>query len=91
MYLNIEQEITECNDELIENLRSVNKVHDLIDDALKNDRVEVYYQPFYSVKDKKFTAAEALVRIIDADGNIVMPGKFINIAEKNGQIIAGNL
>ena len=47
----------------------------------------MFYQPFYSSKDKKFTAAEALVRIRREDGSIVPPGEFIPIAEENGQII----
>ena len=55
--------------------------------ALEEDRVVVYYQPIYSVEEKCFTSAEALVRIVDREGNIVPPGAFISIAENNGMII----
>lgn len=57
-----------------------------IDAALKEDRFVVFYQPIYSVKEQQFTSAEALVRMIDEQGNLIMPGDFIRIAEENGMI-----
>ena len=59
----------------------------MIRDALAEDRVKVYYQPIYSVEQKRFTSAEALVRIVDQDGKLVPPGAFIQVAEGNGLII----
>ena len=59
----------------------------MIRDALAEDRVVVYYQPIYSVTEKRFTSAEALVRIVDRDGRLVPPGTFIQVAEDNGLII----
>ena len=59
----------------------------MIRDALAEDRVVVYYQPIYSVTQKRFTSAEALVRIVDQNGNLVPPGAFIQVAEDNGLII----
>lgn len=58
----------------------------LIQSAIDEDRIEVFYQPIYSTKEKKFVSAEALVRIRDKDGNIVPPGRFIPVAEKSGLI-----
>ena len=55
--------------------------------ALEEDRVVVYYQPIFSVEEKRFTSAEALVRIVDREGKIIPPGAFIYIAESNGMII----
>lgn len=54
--------------------------------ALEEDRVIVYYQPIYSVEEKRFTSAEALVRIIGREGKLIPPGLFIHIAEKYGMI-----
>lgn len=62
-------------------------MENIIVEALMENRVEVFYQPIFSVKDKKFNCAEALVRIRDENGQIVPPGKFIGIAEKKGLII----
>lgn len=60
---------------------------DIINDAIDNDEIVVYYQPIYATEEKRFISAEALVRIRKNDGTIVMPGQFIDIAEKNGFII----
>ncbi len=60
----------------------------MLRDSLAEDRVSVFYQPIYSNREKRFTCAEALVRITDKDGNIVPPAKFIGIAERNGMILA---
>ncbi len=54
--------------------------------ALEEDRIEVFYQPIYSTKERRFVSAEALVRIRDQEGNIIPPGIFIPIAERNGLI-----
>lgn len=58
-----------------------------IDWAFKNDTVEVYYQPIYDIKAGKFTVLEALVRIRDENGTLILPGDFIEFAEKNGMIL----
>ncbi len=58
----------------------------LIRSAIEEDRVEVFYQPIYSTREKRFVSAEALVRIRDKEGRIVPPDRFIPIAEKNGLI-----
>lgn len=55
--------------------------------AVDNDAVEMYYQPIFSIQDKRITALEALVRIVDENGQIFMPGDFIPLAEKNGMIL----
>jgi len=57
-----------------------------IKDALRTDRVEVFYQPIYSVETGKFVSAEALARIRGNDGKLIMPGRFIPVAEESGLI-----
>ena len=68
-------------------IRREKETEQLITDALKNDRVEVWYQPIYSTKQGKFTSAEALVRIRDGNGKMIPPGRFIEISERNGSIL----
>ena len=63
------------------------KTQNALEWALENDSVLVYYQPIYNVKEGKFSAMEALVRIKDEEGEIIMPGEFIEFAEKNGMIL----
>lgn len=58
-----------------------------LDWALKNNGVEVFYQPVYNIDKGRFTAMEALVRIRDEDGTLIFPNDFIEYAEKNGMIL----
>lgn len=54
--------------------------------ALINQEFVPYYQPKYDVKTEEIVGAEALVRWIQPDGNIIMPGRFIQLLEENGLI-----
>jgi EAL domain-containing protein (putative c-di-GMP-specific phosphodiesterase class I) len=47
----------------------------------------MYYQPIYNISEGKFSSMEALVRIKDENGKLIMPGDFIEYAEKNGMIL----
>ena len=57
-----------------------------VERAVENNDVELYLQPLIDVNDFKIIGAEALARIKDSDNNIIPPGEFIPIAEKNGRI-----
>lgn len=63
------------------------KVEKLIKKAINEDNFQIYYQPIYSIKEKKIVSAEALIRLIDPKEGFVSPAEFIPIAEKNGSII----
>lgn len=54
--------------------------------ALHNNEFNVYYQPKVSIETGDIVGAEALVRWIRPDGDIISPGKFIPIFEENGFI-----
>ena len=61
-------------------------VENMIRDAIKNERFIVFYQPQIDLSSGKIHAVEALVRILSADNNIILPGKFIDIAEETSLI-----
>ncbi len=63
------------------------KVQKSLSNAIKNDNIQVYLQPIYSVEERRITGAEALARIDDPDLGMVQPYDFIPVAEKNGFII----
>jgi EAL domain-containing protein (putative c-di-GMP-specific phosphodiesterase class I) len=54
--------------------------------ALEENRIDVFFQPIYSIREQKFVSAEALVRMYDRDGRIIMPSEFIPVAEQSGLI-----
>lgn len=72
---------------IVADMRRYERTVEMINAALEDDRIIVYYQPIYNVEEKKFNSAEALCRIIDEDGNIIPPGQFIPVAEQSGLII----
>lgn len=72
---------------IAKNLYREKEIEELITDAIENDRLEVWYQPIYSTSCNCFPSAEALVRIRNEDGTLIMPGSFIDIAERNGSIL----
>lgn len=75
------------DNELIAKIYEERNMENEIVEALRKDRVEVFYQPIYSVKGGGFSTAEALVRIRNEEGSLIPPGKFIEVAEKRGLII----
>lgn len=81
-----ENHIVILDEKRIAKMREREMVEEMILSAIEEDRIEVFYQPIYSTKKKKFVSAEALVRIREKDGKIVPPGVFIPIAESTGLI-----
>lgn len=74
-------------EELLKDGRYIIKdLEEIIDNALDNQRLSVYYQPIYSVEEKRFTSAEALLRLDDEEYGHISPELFIPVAEKNGVI-----
>lgn len=58
----------------------------IIERAMTQNRFAVYYQPIYSVNEKRFNSAEALIRLKDDEFGFISPEMFIPAAEKSGAI-----
>lgn len=61
-------------------------VENLIRDSIKNDRFVVHYQPQIDLPSSSIHAVEALVRILAPNNKLILPGKFIDIAEETSLI-----
>ena len=61
-----------------------------IRDALDEDRLVLYSQPIVPLVWGR-PAEEVLLRMVDRDGNIVLPGEFLPAAEKYGLIAKSSL
>lgn len=55
--------------------------------ALEKKEFEVWYQPKYGVEDCKIVGSEALVRWRKENGEMISPGEFIPLFERNGMIV----
>lgn len=58
-----------------------------IDLAVINNEFRLYYQPKVDLSDNTLKAAEGLIRWIKPNGEMVLPDKFISVAEETRQII----
>ena len=79
--------IIDGNKNMLEKSRREYILVQMLKQALTQNQFEVYYQPIYSVKDKKFTTAEALVRLNNNELGFVSPEEFIPLAERNGLML----
>ncbi len=64
------------------------ELDEIIDRAISYKSFELFYQPIYSILEKRFVAAEALIRIRDEIYGLISPGMFIEAAEISGAIHA---
>ncbi len=81
-----EEEMKLLDDTASQHVREYKQMILEIKDAISSDRFEVFYQPIYSINTETFVSAEALARMRGRDGKLVMPDKFIPIAEETGLI-----
>lgn len=63
------------------------KIEGILKSAVEKGKLEVVYQPIYSIKKQRFVSAEALLRLRDEELGDISPAEFIPIAEKSGSIV----
>ena len=71
---------------MMHNIVLHNTIKNKLKDAIKNNDLELYFQPLINFKDMSITGFEALLRWNDAELGNVRPDLFIPIAEKSGLI-----
>lgn len=75
------------NDKQKFNFHLRNELDKIVSKAIENNSFKMYYQPIYSVSQKKFISAEALIRLFDDKYGFISPLLFITAAERNGTIL----
>ena len=64
-----------------------NDIDAIIKEAIVHRSFMMYYQPIYSIKDKRFVSCEALIRLNDEKYGFISPEFLIKSAERNGLIM----
>ena len=59
---------------------------EVIRKTIDEERFYLAYQPVVSMNGTSSASYDVLLRIVDEDGQIILPGQFISIAEKTGMI-----
>jgi len=62
-----------------ENMEWVKKIKS----AIKEDRIVPFFQAIFDTQTQKPLSYECLIRLIDTDGSVVSPFKFLTIAQKS--------
>lgn len=79
--------VLHMNDFDKQKVRHRRELEQIIEKAWNEGNFEVYYQPIYSIKEKRFTSAEALLRLKDEKYGFIPPDEFIPVAEENMSIL----
>ncbi len=69
------------------NFKIESNLDSILERAITENKLEMYYQPIYSFKEKRFNSAEALIRLKDKEFGFISPGIFIPAAEARGLIL----
>lgn len=62
------------------------ELESIIREGFTNERFFFVFQPQYNIANSKLCGFEVLLRLKDADGNLISPGKFIPVAENSNLI-----
>lgn len=71
---------------LIMKMRKEERIEAEMNNALETGEFKVFLQPKWDIVEDHVAGAEALIRWIKADGNMVYPDEFIPVFERNGFI-----
>ncbi|MDD2647745.1 MAG: EAL domain-containing protein [Eubacteriales bacterium] len=75
--------------ELLDKIRRKTAVESALRKALESgEGLELHFQPIYSVKEKRFESAEALLRFRHPSLGSIPPSEFVPIAESSGFVTA---
>jgi diguanylate cyclase (GGDEF)-like protein len=76
-----------CNQEMKEQIIENMVLSNQLWRALERDEFELYYQPQINCMTGQINGMEALIRWNHQEKGMIMPGKFISLAEQTGAII----
>jgi EAL domain-containing protein (putative c-di-GMP-specific phosphodiesterase class I) len=76
-----------ADDQILQQIRRNSDVDEALERTIRDESVLLYFQPIYSCRDHAFTSAEVLARINDQKIGFIMPGEFIENAERSGNIV----
>ena len=65
--------------------RPIDPVQEL-DRAIANSEFQPYLQPLFDLETRRIVGAEMLARWVRADGTVLLPSRFLELAERSGRM-----
>lgn len=84
---NYQQNICFVDQEFYNKMERRNYIEQSMESALKERKLEVYFQPKHRASDGKLMGAETLMRWNRSDIGFISPGEFIPIFEQTGFVV----
>lgn len=83
-----DQKIFFCHRAYVDELNREKAIRRILERELNmnSSQFQIYFQPIYSAKERRFVFAEALARLVNTEIGDVMPSEFIPVAESRGLI-----
>lgn len=79
-------EVVHMGTECFQRMEYEREVRQAIDRAIRDDSIEIYFQPLWGVGEQRMIGAEVLARMNDPVLGFVPPSVFIRTAEQSGTI-----
>lgn len=85
---NLTSQIQICDESILLDMERKRQIYKILKRELTLDskQFEVWYQPIYSISQKKFTYMEALSRLNNTELGNISPQEFVEVAERRGLI-----
>lgn len=80
-------ELVELTRDTVKGAADKQMVADIVEQAIMDNSIEIYFQPIYSLEKGRVTSLEVLSRLKDKDKKFINPEFFISVAEENHNII----
>ena len=83
-----DQKIFFCHKGYVDELNRTKTICGILERELNiaSSQFQIYFQPIYSAKERRFVFAEALARLVGTEIGDIMPAEFIPIAQSRGLI-----
>jgi len=82
------RELVICDDSILLDMERKKLIFNILkrELTLDSNQFEVWYQPIWSIKEKRFTYMEALSRLRNTEIGDISPQEFVEVAESKGLI-----
>lgn len=81
------QSVLYANQEIAEKCQKRERIEEILNTAMEQHTLQVYYQPIMNSDTGEIVALEALSRLEDPEFGFIPPDEFIAVAETTGQIL----